>query len=171
MTSRKICLRFRSIRFAVGAVTPSPLAAPRLSYWHLWTDSEGISHQTLCTFKAFTSAPLNPQVAAQWSASLIDDGNSFLTSLPVGWLGEWHENRVPKWIFVLSGAWFVESMDGERHIFGPGAFSFGGDQGCRRLEDGRWGHLSGQVGDQPCLQLIIQRNDDAWSRAQPGAFS
>ena len=41
----------------------------------------------------------------------------------------------------------------------------------RRLGDGRWGHLSGQVGDEPCLQLIIQRNDDAWMQAPPGFFS
>ena len=39
------------------------------------------------------------------------------------------------------------------------------------LGDGRWGHLSGQVGDEPCLQLIIQRNDDAWMQAPPGFFS
>lgn len=154
---------------------PAPQAAPappsQLAYWHLWTDSDGLSHQTLCRFAALTSAPLNPQVAAQWSAPLMENGNSFLTLLPVGWRGEWHENKVPKWIFVLSGAWFVESMDGERHTFGPGAFSFGGDQRCRRLEDGRWGHLSGQVGDEPCLQLIVQRNDDAWLQAPPGYFS
>lgn len=153
----------------------APQAAPappsQLTYWHLWTDSDGLSHQTLCRFAALTSAPLNPQVAAQWSAPLMDNGNSFLTLLPVGWRGEWHENQVPKWIVVLSGAWFVESMDGERHTFGPGEFSFGGDQRCRRLEDGRWGHLSGQVGDEPCLQLIVQRNDDAWLQAPPGYFS
>lgn len=145
---------------------PSPL-----QYWHLWTDTDGITHQSLCSFAAFTSSPLNPHVAAQWSAALMDNGNSFFTLLPVGWIGEWHENQVPKWIFVLSGAWFVESMDGDRHLFGPGDFCFGGDQRSRRLDDGRWGHLSGQVGDEPCLQLIIQRNDDAWRQAPPGFFS
>ncbi|MFM9087355.1 MAG: cupin domain-containing protein [Cyanobium sp.] len=148
------------------ASPPSPL-----HYWHLWTDSDGITHQSHCSFAAFTSSPLNPHVAAQWSAKLMDDGNSFLTLLPVGWLGEWHENQVPKWIFVLSGSWFVESMDGKRQVFGPGDFSFGGDQCSRRLDDGRWCHLSGQVGDEPCLQLIIQRNDDGWRQAPPGFFS
>lgn len=149
-----------------------PLAAPApLTYWHLWTDPEGISHQQLCPLRPFTAAPLNPNVAAQWSAALQENGNGFLTQLPVGWLGEWHENAVPKWIFVLRGAWFVESMDGVRRTFTAGEFSFGGDQHCRRLADGRWGHLSGQVGEEPCLQLIIQRNDDAWLQAPPGFFS
>jgi hypothetical protein len=26
------------------------------------------------------------------------------------------------------------------------------------------------VGDEPCVQLIIQRNDDAWRQAPPGFF-
>ena len=150
---------------------PSSQAPPPKEYWHLWTGEDGISRQSLCRFRELVSSPLNPEVAPQWSAPLMEDGNSFLTLLPVGWLGQWHENQVPKWIFVLSGSWFVESMDGERHIFGPGDFSFGGDQRCRKLDDGRWGHLSGQVGDVPCLQLIIQRNDDAWMQAPPGFFS
>ena len=40
-----------------------------------------------------------------------------------------------------------------------------------RLEpDGKRGHLSAQEGDEPCVQLIIQRNDDAWRCARPGYF-
>lgn len=152
-------------------MTASSAAPAPLTYWHLWTDQEGISHQELCPFRAFTAAPLNPNVAAQWSAALQENGHGFLTQLPVGWRGEWHENAVPKWIFVLRGAWFVESMDGVRRTFTAGEFSFGGDQHCRRLADGRWGHLSGQVGDEPCLQLILQRHDDAWLQAPPGFFS
>ncbi|MEB3255216.1 MAG: cupin domain-containing protein [Synechococcaceae cyanobacterium] len=152
-------------------MTVSSIAPTPLSYWHLWTDGEGISHQQLCSFRPFSGAPLNPNVAAQWSSPLLEDGNSFLTQLPVGWLGEWHENSVPKWIFVLSGAWFVESMDGVRRTFRAGEFCFGGDQGCQRTADGRWGHLSGQIGAEPCLQLILQRNDDAWRNAPPGFFS
>jgi hypothetical protein len=152
-------------------MTDSAIPPPPLSYWHLWTDSDGVSHQERCQLGAFSSAPLNPHVAAQWSAALLENGHGFLTQLPVGWCGEWHENSVPKWIFVLRGAWFVESMDGVRRTFTAGEFSFGGDQHCRRLDDGRWGHLSGQVGEEPCLQLIIQRHDDAWLQAPPGFFA
>ena len=54
---------------------------------------------------------------------------------------------------------------------GPGEFSFGGDQNCKADAAGRIGHLSGQVGDSPCLQLVIQNNDpQAWVGARPGAF-
>ncbi len=149
----------------------SPQAPERLSYWHLWTDDDGVSRQTLCQLPDLLMGVLGPGDSPQWSLDLIKDGNSFLTELPVGWTASWHMNHVPKWIFVLRGSWSVESMDGQRQVFGPGEFSFGGDQGCLAGADGRIGHLSAQVGDEPCLQLIIQRNDDAWSGARPGAFS
>jgi hypothetical protein len=52
-----------------------------------------------------------------------------------------------------------------------GEYSFGGDQDCIATPAGQRGHLSAQVGDEPCVQLIIQRNDEAWRRARPGFFS
>jgi hypothetical protein len=90
-------------------------------------------------------------------------GKAFLTELPVGWIASWPLNHVAKSIVVLRGSWCVESMDGQRQVFGPGRFSFGGDQNCIADGEGRIGHLSGQGGPEGCLQLIIQRNDDAWT--------
>ena len=58
------------------------------------------------------------------------------TVQPVGWVGDWHENPAPQWIVVLSGRWWIESMDGTRIEQGPGEFSFGEDQGCTET-DGR----------------------------------
>lgn len=89
----------------------------------------------------------------------------------MGWKADWHENHIPKWIYVLRGAWSVESMDGHKVVIKAGEYSFGGDQGCIASPDGRIGHLSAQVGDEPCVQLIIQRNDEAWRQAPPGFFS
>ena len=54
-----------------------------------------------------------------------------VTVLPVGWVGDWHENPRPQWIIPLSGRWFVETMDGARVEMGPGEMSFGEDQGTR----------------------------------------
>jgi hypothetical protein len=51
-----------------------------------------------------------------------------------------------------------------------GDYCFGGDQGCIASPEGHTGHLSAQVGDEPCVQLIIQRNDAAWRQAPPGFF-
>jgi hypothetical protein len=78
-----------------------------------------------------------------------------VTVQPVGWEGTWHENPAPQWIIPLSGRWFVEAMDGTRVEMGPGEISFGEDQGCGTI-DGRTGHMSGTVGDEPAVLMIVQ---------------
>jgi hypothetical protein len=77
------------------------------------------------------------------------------TVLPVGWIGTWHENPKPQWIVPLSGQWFVETMDGQRVVMGPGEMSFGADQNTGEV-DGKRGHLSGTVGDAPAVLMIVQ---------------
>ena len=77
------------------------------------------------------------------------------TVQPVGWVGEWHENPAPQWIVVLSGRWWIESMDGTRIEQGPGEFSFGEDQGCT-ARDGRKGHRSGTIGSVPAVLMTVQ---------------
>ena len=73
-----------------------------------------------------------------------------------GWVGDWHENPRPQWIIPLSGRWFVESMDGHRVEMGPGDISLGEDQNTRPRSDGKQGHLSGTVGDEPAVLMLIQ---------------
>jgi hypothetical protein len=134
-------------------VAPS---APTVHYWHLWTDAQGVSHQQRCRMQDFRSASIQPPAAPQWqgrphSAPMT----TLLTVLPVGWIGQWHENPKPQWIIPLSGRWFVQSMDGTRVEMGAGELSFGADQGCREHE-GRRGHLSGTVGDEPAVLMLVQ---------------
>ena len=148
-----------------------PQAPAAETYWHLWTDADGISRQERCTISQFTLGRLGERNSPQFSRGLIKDGNAFVTYLPVGWVGPWHENPEPKWIYVLRGAWTVTSMDGQIALMKAGEYSYGGDQGCIMTPDGRTGHLSAQVGDEPCVQLIIQRNDQAWRNLPPGSFS
>jgi hypothetical protein len=61
----------------------------------------------------------------------------------------------PQWIVVLSGRWWIEAMDGTRIEQGPGEFSLGEDQGCATV-DGRKGHRSGTIGDQPAVLMTVQ---------------
>jgi hypothetical protein len=75
---------------------------------------------------------------------------------PVGWVGDWHENPAPQWIIPISGRWWVEAMDGTRIEFGPGELSLGEDQGCRQDDQGRKGHRSGQIGDEPAVLMTVQ---------------
>ncbi|MEH2311750.1 MAG: hypothetical protein V7K35_10190 [Nostoc sp.] len=76
--------------------------------------------------------------------------------LPVGWVGNWHENPKPQWVIPLSGRWFVETMDGQRVEMGPGEISFGEDQGTKANAQGNKGHLSGTVGDEPAVLIMVQ---------------
>jgi hypothetical protein len=132
---------------------------------------QGISRQQKCSISSFTLGQLGPGDSPQFSRDLLDQGNAFVTYLPVGWTADWHENHIPKWIYVLRGSWSVESMDGHKVVIHAGEYSFGADQGCITTPDGKRGHLSAQVGDETNVQLIIQRNDDAWRGVKPGFFS
>jgi hypothetical protein len=129
---------------------------PEVSYWHVWTDEEGVSRQTLCALTHFELSSISPPATPQWLGAKTRAGADIsVTVLPVGWVGDWHENPKPQWIIPLSGRWFVETMDGARVEMGPGEMSFGEDQGTRPRE-GRQGHKSGTVGDEPAVLMLVQ---------------
>jgi hypothetical protein len=134
----------------------TPQSKPAVGYWHIWTDKDGVSRQTRCEMTSFTLSSISPPAQPQWQGlKTRDDATLFVTVLPVGWIGDWHENPKPQWIIPLSGRWFVQSMDGQRVEMGPGEISFGEDQNTRAV-DGRKGHLSGTVGDAPAVLMIVQ---------------
>jgi len=138
---------------------PSPRAdaPPRVGYWHVWTDENGMSRQSRCTAESFASRSISPPAAPQWQQRVAEGEAVVLLSVqPVGWVGTWHENPRPQWIIPLAGRWFVETMDGQRVEMGPGDISFGEDQGTRPDTQGRRGHLSGTVGDEPAVLMIVQ---------------
>ena len=88
---------------------------PRIPYWHLWTDADGVSRQTKCVLTDFQLQSISKPAQPQWQGHRTRaEVTVMMTVLPVGWVGEWHENPKPQWILPLSGRWFVESMDGQR---------------------------------------------------------
>jgi hypothetical protein len=129
---------------------------PRLGYWHVWTDADGISRQSRCWLSEFELKGVGP-ADPQWNDKQArGEATVVFTVQPVGWVGEWHENPAPQWIVPLSGRWWVESMDGTRVEMGPGELSLGEDQGCVTDAKGRNGHRSGTVGDQPAVLMTVQ---------------
>jgi len=143
---------------------------PSVPYWHLWTDSDGVSRQTPCAMTRFALKSIQEPAAPQWQGDKTSGAMStMITVLPVGWIGEWHENPKPQWIIPLSGRWFVESMDGVRVEMGSGEISFGGDQNCRDIA-GKRGHRSGTVGDVAAVLMIVQF-DNAPAPSTPCAFA
>ena len=131
---------------------------PRIPYWHLWVDDDGVSHQTRCELTEWELKGVG-NAAPQWNDTQErGEATVVFTVQPVGWLGEWHENPAPQWIVPLSGRWWVEAMDGTRIETGPGEMSLGEDQNCRADASGRKGHKSGTIGDQPAVLMTIRRH-------------
>jgi predicted outer membrane protein len=143
---------------------------PTVAYWHVWTDEKGVSHQNRCEMSAFKLQSISEGAAPSWIDKQSTPGTTVLVVVqPVGWVGEWHENPKPQWIIPLSGRWFVETMDGKRVEMGPGEVSFGGDQNTKPDAQGRKGHRSGTVGNQPSVNLIVQLEKDPFAGPPCGA--
>ena len=137
---------------------------PSVPYSHLYVDADGISHQSRCALTDYELKAVGP-ADPQWNDKMErGEATVVFTVQPVGWVGDWHENPAPQWIIVLSGRWWIESMDGTRIEQGPGDFSFGEDQGCTET-DGKKGHRSGTIGDQPCCLMTVQLHVDPKRRA------
>ncbi len=133
---------------------------PRVSYWHLWTDDQGVSHQTQCSLTSFELKGVDG-ADPQWNNKHAEYPSTVVVTVqPVGWIGDWHENPAPQWIIVLSGRWWIESMDGTRIEQGAGEFSFGEDQSCEKSLDGRKGHRSGTIGSHPAVLMTVQLHID-----------
>lgn len=129
---------------------------PNLAYWHLCTDAGGVSRQTRCALHRFELGGVG-DAAPQWNDKQErSEATVVFCVLPVGWVGEWHENPAPQWILPLSGRWWVEAMDGTRVEMGAGELSLGEDQQCIKDADGRKGHRSGTIGDTPAVLMTVQ---------------
>jgi hypothetical protein len=146
-----------SIGFSNIAMAEGRATHPPVPYWHVWTDKNGVSHQTRCDLTQFELRSISSGATPEWIDKLSTSGATVLTVVqPVGWVAEWHENPKPQWIIPLSGRWFVETMDGKRTEQGPGEVSFGNDQNTKSDAQGRRGHRSGTVGNEPSINMIIQ---------------
>ena len=139
---------------------------PTMPYWHVYTDNDGVSRQQKFALEAFELKGIDPQTAPQWNDKMAPAPSIVtFTVLPVGWFGDWHENPRPQWIAVLSGRWFVETMDGMRVEMGPGELMMGEDQGTKDKK----GHKSGTVGNEPCT-MIVTGLEVTPTVNQPGRF-
>ena len=149
---------------------PEADSKPRMPYWHVYVDDEGTSRQQRFELSDFELKGIGATVEPQWNDRMEPSkaGVTF-TVLPVGWVGDWHENPKPQWIAILTGRWFVETMDGHRVEMGPGELMMGEDQNTKE-RDGRKGHKSGTVGPEPCT-MIVTGLDVTPTVNKPGRFS
>jgi hypothetical protein len=54
-------------------------------------------------------------------------------------------------------------MDGQRVEMGVGEISFGADQNTKEDAQGHKGHLSGTVGNEPAVLVVVQFEDNPLS--------
>lgn len=82
-----------------NAMTPSLSKQedpPRVGYWHLWTDDQGVSHQVRCELDRFELKGVG-NAAPQWNDKQDrSEATVVVTVQPVGWVGDWHENPAPQ---------------------------------------------------------------------------
>ena len=148
------------------------MTPPTVSYWHVWANDRGGTHQTECALTDFAMQSMGGGAAPQWNAEIAEGkANILVCVLPVGWVGDWHENPKPQWIVPLCGRWFVETTDGTRVEMGPGEVSFGADQHAKPDSCGRSGHLSGTIGNEPATLMLVQLEDPRFIGARPGIFT
>lgn len=137
-----------------------PNQPPQVPVLSMWTDAAGefagLSRIAATNLAGFGLKSVGGKADPQWLRPFPGEVSSLLFAvLPVGWVGEWHESPAPQWVVPLRGRWFIETQDGARVEMGPGDIHFGQDQGTSEV-DGNKGHRSGQIGDEPCIQLMIQ---------------
>lgn len=130
-----------------------PDRPPALPFLHMWTTPNGTSRIDLSSMTGFGMSSVGGKAAPQWMRPFPGEIAAVnFAILPVGWLGDWHESPKPQWVVPLRGRWFIETMDGSRVEMGPGDIHFGQEQ----QTTGNKGHRSGQLGDEPCFQLLLQ---------------
>lgn len=130
--------------------------SPKLSYLSMYVDDQGRSRLSLCELGGFARKSLGDSAAEMWMRRFPGTPSEvWFTVLPVGWVGDWHETPGPQWVAALSGRWWIETADGNRIEMGPGEIHWGQDIGtCERR-----GHRSGQMGNVPCVQLMVRYGD------------
>jgi hypothetical protein len=129
---------------------------PAITVWRMTKDESGTSTILPAEIGGFFLKSVGGGADPMWMrhlASCVSD--IWIAILPVGWIGEWHESPAPQWVVPLSGRWFIETQDGERVEMGPGDVHWGEDIATSGPADRR-GHRSGQIGDEPCVQLMVQ---------------
>lgn len=128
-----------------------------LPYYRLGIGRTGLTTMEPLVMSGFESRSLGGFASPSWVLDLpgLFQNVSFVL-LPIGWIGDWHESPFPQWVVALSGRWFVETQDGTRVEMGPGDLHWGEDQGTRERAGGH-GHRSGQLGESPCMLMMVQR--------------
>jgi hypothetical protein len=89
---RSFTIIMLAFAFSVGypsiAAAQAPTAQP-YSYWHVWVDGTGTTHQTKCEFRDFSPLSLGKGVEPILTDMLPDTpAHVVIGQLPRGWVGQ-----------------------------------------------------------------------------------
>jgi hypothetical protein len=142
---------------SLEAVAQSDKPPADATYWHNWTDRDGLSHLTLCNLQDFKLESMAPPADPLWLNSQKSGDTRVLTIIkPVGWKGNWHSDKEVLWVVTLAGKWFVEAMDDTRVELDPGDVVLIENMQAQRDVEGEEGHRSGNIGNEVVKLLIVQ---------------
>lgn len=130
----------------------------KIGYESLYNDANGVTHQAYCELDKLSFQ--NFSVGGAPELVSTDDMKTtryVFNIMPVGWAGTWHKSPSAQWVIPVSGHWYIETMDHHRVKFGPGDLSFGYDIDAVQ-QDGKIGHISGTLGNEPAKVLVVQVN-------------
>lgn len=124
---------------------------PAIPFWEMRAGPDGRSTIDQQWLTEFVQRSVSGGAAPSWMRKFTGNVKTiWFNVLPVGWVGQWHPSPALQWVIPLSGRWFIETQDGHRVEMGPGEIHWGADVANRVA------HLSGVVGDVPCVQLMVQ---------------
>jgi quercetin dioxygenase-like cupin family protein len=134
---------------------------PIMPFWEMRIAPGGGSTIEQSLLDGFIRQSVSGDAAAIWMRQFPGTVKAvWFNILPVGWVGEWHPSPALQWVVPLSGRWFIETQDRIRVEMGPGDIHWGADIAGSTGDD-EIGHRSGQLGDVPCVQLMVQFHDTA----------
>jgi hypothetical protein len=138
-----------------GGVQPTP---PVIPFWHMKPNADGRSTIEQQRLADFIMQSVSGDAEPFWMREFCGDVKAvWFNVMPVGWVGEWHPSPALQWVVVLSGKWFIETQDGARVEMGPGDIHWGEDVSDAAATSPIQ-HRSGQIGDHPCVQMMVQFN-------------
>lgn len=127
---------------------------PSMPFWEMKPGSDGRSTIDRQWLDGFVQRSVSGDAAPSWMRAFNGKVETiWFNVLPAGWQGVWHPSPALQWVVPLSGRWFIETQDGARVDMGPGDIHWGADVASG---NNAIAHLSGVIGDAPCVQLMIE---------------
>jgi quercetin dioxygenase-like cupin family protein len=140
-----------------GMTKEKAAANHQVLYQNIWADKDGQTHIAQCLLTGLTLKTFAPPASPYYLGIAPENVESIVIStLPMGWYGDWHHAPGPQWVIDLEGQWQVQAADGTTLTQGPGEFQFNSDDSAHAATPGAHvGHTARQIGTVPNVRMVI----------------